>query len=308
MFEVKHEEGGWDFGLDDGEGEQVALGLEASFGATADGLAADKGAWDLGDLPDVEVGFGMGGAIGGDAAGDLFGGHEAEVGDPVVVDETGEEEVDHLGGEVGAVGLFEVVEVAVGTGVDGVDEALVLLGGGVDLVGPKAAVVGDAGGLPPLFHEFAAFGAVRDEIAEKAVAVGLALVPDELGGGVGEDVFEGVGGVEELEHGGGDPVELADGVVAGEDYALRFAGMAHAEVEGAIGADAVEIDGGVTDGHHGPEGAEGFADEDGEVGTKIWDRHQQEDEEPQRLSRQPIQTCTPLVQTCVPPPPQTGSL
>ena len=58
------------------------------------------------------------------------------------------------------------------------------------------------------------------------------------------------------------------------------AGVAPVSGTGGVGADAVEVDTGVADGHHGAEAAEGFADQDGDGGLgagrcKCGDGHQQ---------------------------------
>lgn len=251
------------------------------------------------DLPEAEVELGAGGGVVREGAGDLFGGHEAEVGDAVVVDGAGEGHLDELGGEVNAVGLSEVMKMVVLAGVEKGDQAHVLFGGGGDLVGPAAAVVRHAGGLPPLFEVAGAHGAtvadldallaVGNDGAEVALAVLLAERPDDVGGGVGGEVGDGrrlagglgadleegmprVGftswwkGEEELGDGGGEPVVRADGVVAGEDGA-GLTRAAKADVERAVGADVVEVDGGVAERHHGTEAAEGLADEDAERGV-----------------------------------------
>ena len=61
----------------------------------------------------------------------------------------------------------------------------------------------------------------------------------------------------------------ADAVVACYCYAGGLAGVAHAEPEGAVGADAVEVDGDVAERHHGAEVAEGLTGEDGDGGRGL---------------------------------------
>ena len=147
---IHGEHGGYDLGLDDEERKQVALGFEEHVGCSADGAAATECSGDLGDFEDFEAGFWVVATVALDAARDLPGSHEVEVGDFVLMDYAGVVEVDGVGYEVGAVFVVEMVSVAVGGIVDGGYEALVLLAGGSDPVSPESTDVGGSDSLPPL--------------------------------------------------------------------------------------------------------------------------------------------------------------
>ncbi len=87
----------------------------------------------------------MGVAVGVDEAREGFWGGHVEVGGDVAVGElAGDDEVENVGGEVGAVGAGEGVAAVIGVGVDGCEDLGVLLGRGADGVEQEIAIEGGA--------------------------------------------------------------------------------------------------------------------------------------------------------------------
>ena len=131
-----------ELGGEDGEWDEVFLALDEGFCDAVDGMTAVDAARDLGNDEGGHVGLWVFTGVSYERARDLFGGHEADVGDEVAVDHVGHVDVEHNAGEVSAV-VKEQVEVAdVATVVEDGDEALVLFGCAVDLKAVDGAVVG----------------------------------------------------------------------------------------------------------------------------------------------------------------------
>ncbi len=163
------------------------------------------------------------------------------------MDGVGEDGVNKVGGEVGAVVGEGVVVVAVGVAVEPVDGELVLGGGGVDGVDEEVAIGGGGDHVAPV-----AVGELR------AVVVGADALEEVLPGVEFEGLFDIGGGVEEAGVGGegafeveaeGDDVPgpglgLVEVGIHGDDGAL-FAGVAEAGLDGRDGADSGEVDEGV---------------------------------------------------------------
>lgn len=271
-----------DLGLEDGQCYEVTLGGEQEFGGAAEGAAAAGGAGDLGDLVDGEGEFGVLATEGVDLAGEGLRGGVGEVGELAGVQDgrilLRQDDAEDVGGEVGAVGGEEGVTATVGEVVDEGHDGLVLLGGGGEGVEEEAAIEGSADGFLPVLTFFEVECTVAfdvggdltgDDGAKVGVEVGETQLVAEGWGDPGRSVCGVVDAVEEDVGGGGEPVHVTAGevVVTGDDDAGALVGEASADAGGAVGAEVVEVDAGVTDGHHGAEGAEGFADHETDAGA-----------------------------------------
>ena len=139
-----------DLGRQNDQGKEILLALNQRLGHTVDRVAAGNAARHLGNDEGAHVEFGVLLAVTDQRAGDLFGSHQADVGDEVAMDGVGQIDIEDDAGEVGAV-VEEEVEVAdVAAVVEDGDEALVLCRRAVDLKAVDGAVVGGAYQFGPL--------------------------------------------------------------------------------------------------------------------------------------------------------------
>ena len=93
------------------QGKKILLALDQRLGHPVDGVTAGNAARHLGNDEGGHVEFRVLFAVTHQRAGDLFGCHQADVGDEVAVDCVGQVNVEDDAGEVGAV-VEKKVEVA----------------------------------------------------------------------------------------------------------------------------------------------------------------------------------------------------
>src|ERR1700684_606605 len=109
--QVSHGDPAGNLGRKNDQREEILLALDQRFGHTVDRVAAANAARHLRNDEGAHIELGMLLTVTDQRAGDLFGGHQAYVGDEVAVDRVGQVDVEDDAGEVGAV-VEEEVEVA----------------------------------------------------------------------------------------------------------------------------------------------------------------------------------------------------
>jgi hypothetical protein len=227
--------------------EEILFALDQRLGDTVDRVAAVNAARHLRNDEGSHRELGVLFTVTDQRAGDLFGGHQTDIGDEVAMDCMGQVDVEDDAGEVGAV-VEEEVEVAdVAAVVVGVDEALVLCRRAVDLKAVDSAIVGGADQFGPLTLGGPAVAVIGRQIKQVLLTVGVAQSCDlffvhRLG-----NVGQRIDGVEIGDQRDGEPVIPINLVVAADDDAILSV-VARAEHGGGISANVIEINGGVASG------------------------------------------------------------
>ena len=264
--EVGNDYSAGDLRGEDGEWNHVLLALDEGLGNTVVRVRAGNSSGNLRDDEGRHVELGVFFAVFHPIACILLGGGDACVGDEVAMHSVGVVGVEDHFGEVGAV-VEEEIEVAdVFAVVEDGYEAAVLLRCCVYLEAVDGAIERRADELGPFaFRCAAGLGIVGGEIFKMLFAVGVADFGDLLFSDAGGDLADVVDGVEIGNERDGDPVEMVDLVIAADDDAV-FPVVAGPEEDRRLGADVVEINGGMPGRIDRAEGAVGFFHEESDRG------------------------------------------
>jgi hypothetical protein len=241
-------------------------------------MAAGNGARYLADNEGGHVEIGVLLGVADQRAGDLFGSHKAHIGDKVAVDGVGKVDVEDDAGEVGAVVEEEVEVTDIAPVVEDGHESLVLFRRAVDLEAVDCPVERGAYELRPLPFGGSALPIVRRQIEQVLFAVGVAqdcsLFPVHRQGNVARRIDR----IKIRDQGDGNPVIPVNLVVAADDDA-KLAVVAGAEHDVRIGADVIEIYGGVAGGVHRTKFAVGLFHQERDRGVDVRCCHSQKAEE-----------------------------
>ena len=210
-------------------------------------MASGNGTGYLRDDEGGHVELGILLAVTDQRAGNLLGGHQADVGYEVAVNRVRHVDVEDDAGEVGAI-VKEQIEVAdVVAVVEVGDESPVLCRRAIDLEAVDGSIERGAYKFGPLSFRGFAVLVVRCKLEQVLSAIGLAPGCDLFSVHLQGNVVRRIDRVKIADQGHRDPVIAVDLVIAADDDA-KLAVVAGAKHGGRIGADVVEIDGGVAGG------------------------------------------------------------